>query len=64
MADTVEIEDVRCVFETSEALKIEVDEKEVWIPKSVVDKDSEVQEEGDEGTLVIPENFAVEKGLV
>lgn len=36
----------------------------VWIPKSQIHDDSEVYESGTEGTLVIPEWLAVEKGIV
>lgn len=44
-----------CVFDTGD---------EEWIPKSQIDDDSEVWEEGQEGTLVIPLWLAEEKGLV
>ena len=42
--------------------KIEGD-VEAWIPKSQIDDDSEVYEEGHEGTLVITLWIAEKKGL-
>ena len=44
-----------CLFETGD---------EVWIPKSQIDDDSEVYEEGTTGTLIIPLWLAGKKGLV
>ena len=38
--------------------------KEVWIPLSVIDDDSEVSGEGDEGDLIVHEWFAIKEGLV
>lgn len=51
---TVEIDEVIALKGTSEALLCEVDGKEVWIPRSCISEDSEVQDEGDSGVLVIP----------
>jgi|SoiMethySBSTD1v2_1073268.scaffolds.fasta_scaffold5118883_1 hypothetical protein len=55
---------VECVKETELALLCVIDGDEVWIPKSQVMDDSEVNAEGDEGTLVVTEWFAVKEGLV
>ncbi len=40
-----------------------VDRSEVWIPKSQIDDESEVNHETDSGTLVISQWLADEKGL-
>lgn len=59
----VEFEDVRCLRETTEAILCSIDGKEIWIPKSQVLDDSEVYKKDDEGTLIITEWIATEKGL-
>ena len=68
MADdkTVSIESVVCKKETDKALLCVVDGDEHWIPKSHVHDDSEVFNDGEnaEGTLVITEWIAKQKGLV
>jgi hypothetical protein len=66
--ETVEFKNAKCVKETDAALliKFEDREKEVWIPKSQVDDASEVYAEdgdGSEGTLIITEWIATQKGL-
>lgn len=57
------IEDVLAIRETAKALLCIIDGDEVWIPKSVIDDDSEVYQDGDEGDLVITEWFAEKEGL-
>lgn len=50
---------------TDKALLVAIDgDKQVWIPRSVIDDKSEVYEVGDEGKLAIDFNFAEGKGLV
>lgn len=57
--EPVDIKDVRLIRETAKAYLIEVEQVEVWIPKSQVeDFDQE------EGWLVIPRWLAIEKGLI
>jgi hypothetical protein len=51
-------DDVEAIKETDLALLCVVDGEEIWIPKSVIDNDSEVQEEGDSGVLSVKEWFA------
>jgi hypothetical protein len=36
----------------------------VWVPRSLISDNSEVYDDGHEGTLVIPEWWAVQEGLV
>jgi hypothetical protein len=62
--DTVELEDVTVEAETDLALLCIIDDKQRWIPKSVVHEDSEVSGEGDSGTIVILRWFAEKEGLV
>jgi hypothetical protein len=58
-----EINDVIGKKETPKALLVEIEGEDFWIPKSVIDDDSEVHSEGDIGTLVVPEWFAEKEGL-
>jgi hypothetical protein len=59
-----EVSHVRVHRETRIALLVAIDDRLIWIPKSQVLDDSEVQGEGDEGALVIPEWLAIERGIV
>lgn len=61
--DPVEIEEVTVVRETEKALLCKIEGVEHWIPKSQINDDSEVYEEGGEGTLIIPRWLADEKGI-
>ncbi len=49
---------------SGDALLVAVDGKEVWIPQSQIDDNSEVYEPGTRGELVISQWFAEQKGLV
>lgn len=63
--DKVEIEDVFCERETAKAILVDLGSKgKKWIPKSLIDDDSEVYATGHTGTLVVPEWFAVKENLV
>lgn len=56
---TVMIPEVKVLRETEKALLVLTDEgDELWVPKSVVDEDSEVFQKDDEGTLIVQEWFA------
>jgi hypothetical protein len=59
-----EVEDVRVRTETRTALLVAVGPRLIWVPKSQILEESEVWGEGDEGTLVIPEWLAIERGIV
>lgn len=55
---TVTIPEVVVTKETEKALLVRTEEgDEIWVPKSVVDEDSEVYQKGDEGTLTVQEWF-------
>lgn len=60
----VELEVVEVIHETDGAILCAFDTgEEEWIPKFAIHDDSEVWEMGTEGTLVVWEKIAVEKGL-
>ena len=62
--DRVYIEDVLAIRETEKALLCQIEDEEHWIPKSVIDDDSEVWKDGQEGELVIAEWWAEKNGLI
>jgi len=61
-----EFEDVRAIrlSDSGAGLLCGINGKEVWIPVSQIDDDSEVFEEGHEGKLVVSQWIAEQKGLV
>ena len=61
--DTVKIENVVAKRETEAALLCEIDGEDHWIPKSQIDEDSEVYAEGHQGSLVITQWIADQKGI-
>lgn len=61
---THEVEDVTVEQETAKALLVKFDDgKTQWIPKSVIDDDSEVYKMGTSGKLIVKEWFAEKEGL-
>lgn len=60
------IEGVECIAETDKALLCRAAESgdQWWIPRSQIDEDSEVYDEGHVGLLVISEWIATQKGIV
>ncbi len=56
--------DVIVIAETEKALLCNIEGEEIWIPKSQILDESEVIEKGDEGSLIITQWIASEKGLV
>ena len=58
--------EANCIRERRLCLLVEIDGDEIWIPKSQIHDNSEVYDAGDhsEGTLVITEWIAKEKGLL
>ena len=61
---TVAFKDVICKKATEKALLCTIDGEDYWIPTSQIHDDSEVYEEDHEGTLVVSEWIAKQKGLV
>lgn len=40
------------------------DDREAWVPKSVISEDSEVWADGTDGELIVPQWWATKEGLV
>ena len=57
-------DDVVVKKETEAAILCEIEGELHWLPKSQICEDSEVTGEGDEGTLVITQWIAQQKGLL
>jgi hypothetical protein len=55
---TETFEDVECIHETTDAIKVLIDGEEKWIPKKAVHDDSEVYGKGHTGSLVVYSWFA------
>jgi len=65
MSDTESFDDVLAQADTENAVLCIIDGEKHWVPKSViVGSESEVNEAGDKGTLVIKAWFAKKEGLV
>ena len=61
---TEEFEDVETKADTEAALLCVIDGKDQWVPRSVIHEDSEVQDVGDDGTLILKAWWAKKEGLV
>lgn len=62
--ETVSFKGVVCKKATEKALLCVVEGKDEWVPKSQISDDSEVNAEDDEGTLVVSQWIAEQKGWV
>lgn len=62
-ADKVSFENVKVIRKTAAALLCRIDGQDHWIPQSQIDDDSEVYDQGHEGTLIVSEWVATQKGL-
>lgn len=65
----VEIENCVCINTTALALLVSIGDgpaanTDVWIPKSQLHEESEVNDEGDKGTLVVTEWIAIMNDLI
>ena len=60
------IENCKVVADSPNAILVESPEleKSIWVPQSQVCDESEVWKKGDEGTLIITDWIAEQKGLV
>lgn len=58
-----EIVGVRCVFETPKALLVEVKGERHWVPRRLVDAESDITGKGDHGSLVVHITWALRRGL-
>ena len=61
--DTVIYAGVEAIRSTALAVQCLVDSREIWIPRSQIGDDSEVQDSGDCGELIVTEWFARKEGL-
>jgi hypothetical protein len=59
-----EVEVASVEVETAAAILCVIGTRKVWIPKSAIGEDSEVNGDGDSGTLYVAEWLAVKEGLV
>ncbi len=59
----VTIDGATCLRETDRALQVRVGDRTEWIPKSKIDRSSEVLHDGDMGKLVLDPWIAKEKGF-
>jgi len=62
----IRFEDCKVKHETELALLVEIEGEPVWVPKSVIDDDSEVYDDNEnaKGALVVKEWWAEKAGLV
>jgi len=60
----VSIKDVEIVRETSRALLCRIEDREIWIPRSMVGEDSEINATGERGVLSIAEWLAEKENLL
>ena len=61
--DKIRIDDVLIKKATTKAVLCSIDGDDIWILLSQLDDDSEIWKEGDEGTLVISDWIAAQKGI-
>ncbi len=62
--EKVEFDGVRVVKATKLAILVDIDGQDYWFPRSQIAVDCELSDEGDEGTLVVAEWLAKNKGLL
>lgn len=63
-APYVEFDGISCEQESTAAILVRIYGYSFWIPKSQIHDDSEVYKKGTEGTLIVSEWIAIQKGLV
>jgi len=64
LSDVHEVTGVTVKLETAKAILVVLDDAmEKWIPKSVIDEDSEVYKMGTSGTLIVKRWFAEKEEL-
>jgi hypothetical protein len=61
---TMAHDDVRCIKATDKAILCVIAGEDCWVPQSQVHEDSEVFEDGNEGTLIVTAWLAKTKGWV
>ena len=65
MSATVTIRGAECIAETDKAIKVRAGDldEDIWVPKSVIDDDSEVYKADTDGDLIVAEWWARKEGL-
>lgn len=62
--DCETFEKAKCIKETAKAIKVRLENgKEHWIPKSVIDDDSEVYQDDTDGKLIVKSWFCEQEGI-
>ena len=64
MSEDYDEPDAKCIHETEGGLLVKIKGETMWIPKSQVLDDSEVDARGDRGKLVVAMWYAEERGWV
>lgn len=62
--ETASFEGVNVLGETDKAIRVKIDGKPFWVPKSQIHDDSEVYQSGTTGTLIVTQWWAEQEGLV
>jgi hypothetical protein len=52
----------KCIRATDKAVLVRIDDKEIWVPQSVVHADSDVYRANDEGKVVVQAWWAERNG--
>jgi hypothetical protein len=64
LSETHSVDGVTVEQETDKAILVKFEDgSKSWIPKSVIDDDSEVYQMGTDGTLIVKQWFAEKEGL-
>lgn len=59
----VAFDDVECSHDSPDAIKVDIEGEEIWIPKRQIHDDSEVYKDGTSGTLIMTKWIAETKGI-
>ncbi len=62
-SDLVDLE-VEYLHQTEGAILIKDADNEIWLPKSIVEADTDGLRRGDTLTITLPERWAMDKGLI
>lgn len=58
-----EIHEATCVAETAKAIRVDLGDRQLWVPKSQLGEENEVDGVGVVGTLVVRRWFAEKEGI-
>ena len=62
--DVATFEGIRVLGETDKAIRVVIDGKPCWVPKSQIHDDSEVYQSGTSGKLIVSQWWAEKEELV